>query len=135
MKKTKKIKKFSFDINEPYEENVIGKKETSKQTVVLVPNFAGKTLTYVNSFCSPYGIKVNVNGNNSGTVISQNVPSGSNVEDVSSITINMSGGTTNRIIEKKEDSIQQKENTPQKKEVDNQIETTDKTDKEEKTSP
>lgn len=91
IKKVKKIKKFSFNINEPYEEEVIGKDVTSKKSVILVPSFVGQSLSYVNSFCSANGIKVNATGG-SGTVISQNVPEGSNVEDVSSITVRLSGG-------------------------------------------
>lgn len=93
-KKTKAIKKFSFNINNPYEEVVIGKDKTSKTSLVLVPSFVGKSLSYVNSFCGANGIKVNVKGNGTGTVISQSVPSGANVEDVSSITITLSGGST-----------------------------------------
>ncbi len=94
LKKTKAIKKFSFNINNPYEEVVIGKDKTSKTSLVLVPSFVGKSLSYVNSFCGANGIKVNVKGNGTGTVISQSVPSGANVEDVSSITITLSGGNT-----------------------------------------
>ena len=94
LKKTKAIKKFSFNINNPYEEVVIGKDKTSKTSLVLVPSFVGKSLSYVNSFCGANGIKVNVKGNGTGTVISQSVPSGANVEDVSSITITLSGGST-----------------------------------------
>lgn len=94
LKKTKAIKKFSFNINNPYEEVVIGKDKTSKTSLVLVPSFVGKSLSYVNSFCGANGIKANVKGNGTGTVISQSVPSGANVEDVSSITITLSGGST-----------------------------------------
>lgn len=93
LKKEKKIKKFSFNVNDPYEETVIGKDNTSKTSLVLVPNFVGKSLSYVNSFCSANGIKVNVKGSGNGTVISQSVPAGSNTEDVSSITIGLSGGS------------------------------------------
>lgn len=90
LKKEKTIKKFSFNINEPYEEEVIGKDKTSKTSLVLLPSFVGRSLSYVNSFCSANGIKVNVNGSGNGTVISQNIPSGANVEDVSSITVGLS---------------------------------------------
>ncbi len=93
IKKSKTIKKFSFNINEPYEEEVIGKNVTSKKSVTLVPNFIGQSLSYVNSFCSANGIKVNTTGGN-GTVISQNVPEGSNVEDVSNITVRLSSSSS-----------------------------------------
>ena len=110
IKKPKVIKKFSFNINNPYEEVVIGKDNTSKSSLVLLPNFVGKSLSYVNSFCSSNGIKVNVNGNGTGNVISQSVPEGANVEDVSSISITLSGGMdTNKVTNKKEENQDKKE--------------------------
>ncbi len=93
-KKEKVVKKFSFDVNDPYEEEVIGKDKTSKTSLTLLPSFTGKSLSYVNSFCLANGIKVNVSGSGNGTVVSQSVPSGANVEDVSSITIKLSGGAS-----------------------------------------
>lgn len=92
LKKAKTIKKFSFDVNKPYEENIIGKDKTGKKSLVLVPSFVGQSLSYVNSFCGSHGIKVNVSGSGTGSVIAQSVPSGANVEDVRSITITLSGG-------------------------------------------
>lgn len=105
LKKAKPIKKFSFNINNPYEEKVIGKDNTSKSSLVLLPNFVGKPLSYVNSFCSSNGIKVNVEGNGTGNVISQSVPEGANVEDVNSITITLSGAidTSKTIKEEKKE--------------------------------
>ncbi len=94
LKKAKTVKSFSFNINNPYEEEVIGKDKTSETSLVLVPNFVGKSLSYVNSFCGANGIKVNVNGSATGTVISQNVPAGANVEDVGSITVTLSSGNS-----------------------------------------
>jgi len=96
LKNAKVIKKFSFNINNPYEEKVIGKDETKGDSLTLLPNFVGKSLSYVNSFCSANGIKVNVNGSGTGSIISQNVPAGANVEDVKSITVTLSGGQTKK---------------------------------------
>lgn len=99
LKKAKVIKKFSFNVNEPYEETIIGKDKTSKTSLTLLPSFIGQSLSYVNSFCGSHGIKVNVSGNGSGTVVNQSVPSGANVEDVKSITITLAGAsstTTNK---------------------------------------
>ncbi len=124
LKKTKAIKKFSFNINTPYEEIVIGKDETSKTSLVLVPSFVGKSLSYVNSFCGANGIKVNVNGSGTGTVIAQSVPSGANVEDVSSITITLSGGSTET---SKSTNNQTNKNTTT---TDQTSDKTDNTDKE-----
>ena len=92
-KKTKVIKSFSFDVNTPYEKEVIGADETGSRSLVQLPSFVGKTVDYVRSYCSSHGISVSVKGGN-GYVLSQSVPSGANVEDVSSITVTAGGNTT-----------------------------------------
>ena len=92
-KKTKVIKSFSFDVNTPYEKEVIGADETGAKSLVQLPSFVGKTVDYVRSYCSSQGISVSVKGGN-GYVLSQSVPSGANVEDVSSITVTAGGNTT-----------------------------------------
>ena len=96
LKKAKVPKKFSFNINTPYEEKVIGKDEATGDSITLLPSFVGKSLSYVNSFCSANGIKVNVKGSGTGNIISQSVSAGANVEDVKSITITLSGGTVKK---------------------------------------
>lgn len=96
LKKAKYPKKFSFNINTPYEEKIIGKDETKGDGITLLPSFVGKSLSYVNSFCSANGIKVNVKGSGTGNIISQSVPAGANVEDVKTITITLSGGTVQK---------------------------------------
>ena len=93
LKKTKVIKSFSFDVNTPYEEEVIGAKVTGKKSLVQLPSFVGETLSYAQSYCSSHGIKVNVKGGN-GYIISQSVPAGANVEDVNSITLTAGGSTS-----------------------------------------
>ena len=92
-KKTKVVKTFSFDINTPYEEEVIGADVTGTRSLVQLPSFVGETVSYVRSYCSQHGISVTVKGGN-GYVLSQSVPSGANVEDVKSITITAGGGTS-----------------------------------------
>lgn len=91
-KKTKVIKSFSFDINTPYEKEVIGADVTGTRSLVQLPSFVGQSVSYVRSYCSSHGISVNVKGGD-GYVISQSVPSGANVEDVKSITVTAGGGT------------------------------------------
>jgi len=107
-KKATEIKEFSFNINNPYEEKVIGKEETSKSSLVLLPNFVGQTLDYVQSFCGANGIKVNVkyvtSGGANGTVASQSVGAKANVEDVSSITVNVVQ-KNETVMPKEEDTI------------------------------
>lgn len=101
LKKTKTVKKFSFNINKPYEEKIIGKDETKGDSITLLPSFVGRSLSYVNSFCGAHGIKVNVKGSGTGSVISQSVSAGANVEDVKSITITLSGGNTSTTTDNK----------------------------------
>ncbi len=105
LKKAKTVKTFKFNINEPYKEVVIGKDKTSKSSLTLLPNFTGQSLSYVNSYCGSHGIKVTVEGNGTGNVISQSVPAGANVEDVSSITIKLAGETKKKEEPKEEEPI------------------------------
>ena len=91
-KKTKVVKTFSFDVNTPYEEEVIGADVTGTRSLVQLPSFVGETVSYVRSYCSQHGISVTVKGGN-GYVLSQSVPSGANVEDVKSITVTAGGNT------------------------------------------
>mgnify|MGYP000737940684 FL=1 len=93
LKKTKVVKSFSFDINTPYEKEVIGADITGTRSLVQLPSFVGETVSYVRSYCSQHGISVTVKGGN-GYVLSQSVPSGANVEDVKSITITAGGNTS-----------------------------------------
>jgi LCP family protein required for cell wall assembly len=90
-KKEKTVKTFSFNINNPYEEVIIGKDEATGGDLTLLPSFVGQSLSYAQSLCSSYGIKVNVkyvtSGGTNGTVVSQSVSAKANVEDVSSITL------------------------------------------------
>ncbi|MBR3363111.1 MAG: LCP family protein [Bacilli bacterium] len=108
-KKVKTVKKFSFNINDPYEEKIIGKDKTSKTSLTLLPSFVGQSLSYVNSFCGAHGIKVNASSS-SGTVVSQSVPAGANVEDVHSISVTLSGSTQKKSVEttKKETTKEEK---------------------------
>ena len=92
-KKTKVVKSFSFDVNTPYEKEVIGADITGDRSLVQLPNFVGQTLDYVRSYCSRNGISLSVKGGN-GYVLSQSVPSGANIEDVNSITVTAGGNTT-----------------------------------------
>ncbi len=116
-KKDKVIKKFSFNINEPYEEEVIGKMDSGTTSITLLPSFVGQSLSYVNSFCGANGIKVNVNGSGTGTVISQSVSAGANVEDVSSITVTLAGGVSSSSNNTSSSEEEEEESTDTKEEV------------------
>lgn len=110
LKETKVIKSFSFDINTPYEKEVIGKKVTDKTSIVSVPNFVGQTSSYAQSWCSSHGIKVSINGGN-GYVTSQSVPAGANADDVKSITLTVGGTNTDDKTTKKDDKDITKKDT------------------------
>ena len=113
LKKTKVIKSFSFDVNTPYEEEVIGAKVTGKKSLVQLPSFVGETLSYAQSYCSSHGIKVNVKGGN-GYIISQSVPAGANVEDVNSITLTAGGNTSSSTSTSTSDTKEEKKDETKK---------------------
>ena len=96
LKEPKMIKEFSFDINEPYEETIIGKMNKGTTGINLLPDFSGDTESIVRSWGSRYGFTVAVkqvaSSRPKGTVISQSIPAKTDMEYVKSITINVSTG-------------------------------------------
>ena len=129
LKKEKVVKKFSFNINEPYEEKIIGKMDSGTTSVTTLPSFVGKTLSYVNSFCGTNGIKVNVNYVTSsgtvGTVINQSVSAGASVSDVKSITVSViEKNTTKSEVTTKKEETKQDTTEDKKTEVDPSAEST-----------
>ena len=54
------IKTFNFSINNPYKEKIIGKGEYYQSDIEIVPNFIGKDLSIVQNFANTYGIKLNI---------------------------------------------------------------------------
>ena len=59
--KDEPVKSFDFDINDPYEEFVIGKGNYNEGGISLLPSFVGRSLSEVQSYCSSRGISLNVN--------------------------------------------------------------------------
>ena len=96
LKEPKITKEFSFDINEPYEETIIGKMNKGTTGINLLPDFSGDTESIVRSWGSRYGFTVAVkqvaSSRPKGTVISQSIPAKTDMEYVKSITINVSTG-------------------------------------------
>ena len=93
--KKEEIKEFTFDLNEPYEKEVIGKtyyNETRKQ---VVPDFTLMSVSEAKSWASANGITINVNETTSeseeytdGQITSQSVHEGVLAEEAgSSITV------------------------------------------------
>lgn len=89
LEKEEAIKSVEFNINTPYEETIIGKKYYKESSIALLPNFIGKTETYVTNYCNKNGIKLSVNkvATNSskldGQVMKQDLISGMDINNIS----------------------------------------------------
>jgi len=57
-KEAKVIKTLSFDINEPYTENVVGKGNYNESRLSLLPNFIGSSEATVDTYAKKHGFKV-----------------------------------------------------------------------------
>lgn len=83
------VKSFDFDINDPYEEYVIGKGRYNEGGIALLPSFVGRSLSEVQSYCSSRGIPLNVekvdtiSSSFDGLVSTQSLPAGMDVAFVS----------------------------------------------------
>ena len=113
LKKEKVIKKFSFSVNDPYVEKVIGKGTYNEAGIALLPNFVGKDKSVATSYGSKYGIKINIEYVDSASkkdlIISQSVSANSDVSEISTskgITIKVSNGKNNNTIEEVDCSLE-----------------------------
>lgn len=83
------VKSFDFDINDPYEEYVVGKGRYNEGGIALLPSFVGKSLSEVQNYCSSRGIPLNVekvetiSSSFDGLVSTQSLPAGMDVAFVS----------------------------------------------------
>lgn len=83
------IYEYNFDVDEPYQQTVIGKGNYNEAGVALLPSFVGRNVSEAKSYCNARGITVNINkvSTNSssldGQVMTQSLPSGMDVEFVS----------------------------------------------------
>ncbi len=130
LEKPKIIKTFEFDIDEPYEENVIGKGTYKNNSINLLPNFVGydksKALTYGNQ----NGIKININyvdsAQREGQVISQSLTPGMDLS-----AINKNTGLTLTVSNGKGETTSSKNDT----QTDTKNDKKEPTDKAEETLP
>lgn len=95
------IKEFSFSVDDPYEENVIGRDNYNGDNVSLLPDFIGDDESVATSYGNKKGINVNVNyvtSSNSnytiGQIIDQDLPEGMDLDYISS------AGLTITVVEK-----------------------------------
>ncbi len=85
-------KTFSFDVNEAYEPNIIGKNETGMASVTKLPSFIGLDEAGATKKANSLGIKVTFKYVTTGTgtnltVINQSVMAGVDVSTVKSLTL------------------------------------------------
>ena len=88
--KHKVVKKFSFDINDEYEETVIGKGNYGGASVDLLPSFVGYDQSEAISWGASHGVTINikeVSGSTLGRITEQSLPEGMDVDYVKSLTI------------------------------------------------
>lgn len=94
LEKTEMIKTFSFSINDPYEEMVIGKANYNESSIALLPNFIGQNKDIAINYGKNHGIKVNVTYESTnnvnyriGQIINQDIPSDIDISYVKTINI------------------------------------------------
>ena len=89
------IKKYDFDINNSYEEYVIGKGNYSDYGISLLPSFVGSDISEAQYYCNSRGISININkvSTNSksldGQIMTQSLPSGMDAQYAGSITFSV----------------------------------------------
>ena len=145
IKKPKLVKNFSFNVNEVYEPEVIGKTYYNEDRKKLMPNLVGQNRSYVEAWSLETGIKVNYTeikeGNSSysdalpdGYVLTQSVRTGELLESIKSIDVSVIKKTVENNTEttdNKKENTETKQNQP---EIDTKIEDTDKKETEQKSS-
>ncbi len=125
------IKKFSFDIDEKYEENVIGK-GNYESSIVKLPSFVGKTESNAIKEANKLGIKVQIKYTEAiksldGTVLYQNYSAGTNVLNVDNLILTVVKNSNQVTESKKENNTKQNESkeNDNKKTNDNDIDLND----------
>lgn len=97
------IKKYDFDINEEYEEYVIGKGNYSDYGISLLPSFVGSDISEAQYYCNTRGITLIVNKVSTesksldGEIMTQSLPSGMDVQYAGTLTVSVAeynGNTT-----------------------------------------
>lgn len=120
LKEPQIIKDFSFNIDKPYEETVIGKGtyavNTSKETSKIMPDFTGDTEAQARSYCNKYKINVTFKYTSSGsgtngTVVDQNYKKGYDLSKVNGITLTVLKKDDNSTTNTKKESINEENTT------------------------
>ena len=130
------IKSFSFNVDTPYEETVIGKGEYNESGIAILPSFVGydksKAINYGNAHGFNVSIKyVEQSVGTDGQVVSQSTPAGMDVKYINSMTITVVKKVASSKTEKDDDSS----NSNTEKQEDKEKNTETKTDKDPDTKP
>ena len=96
------IKKYDFDINEPYEEYIIGKGNYNDYGISLLPSFVGSDVSEAQYYCNSRGITLIVNKVETqsksldGEIMTQSLPSGMDAQYAGTLTVSVAeySGTT-----------------------------------------
>lgn len=100
LQEPKLIKTFNFSGNEVYEAKVIGKDYYNEKRKEALPSFVGSSLMYLKAWAQQRNIIVHTNYIKEGdplydntlsnnTIVSQSIPSGMDVDNISEITVNV----------------------------------------------
>ena len=86
------IKNFSFNVDTPYEETVIGKGEYNESGIAILPSFIGYDKSKAIAYGNAHGFNVTVkyveqSVGTDGQVVSQSTPAGMDVKYINSMTI------------------------------------------------
>ena len=93
LQEKKTIKSYDFDINEEYEEYVIGKGYYSDYSLSLLPSFVGRDVSEATYYCNSRGISLTINKETTnsksldGQVLTQSLPSGMDAQYAGSMTV------------------------------------------------
>lgn len=93
LQEKKTIKSFNFDINEEYEQYVIGKGYYTDYSLSLLPSFVGRDVSEAQYYCNSRGISLTINKEKTnsrsldGQVLTQSLPSGMDAQYAGSMTI------------------------------------------------
>lgn len=136
LKEPEIIKTFSFDVNNPYEETIIGQGKYNESRISILPSFIGQDKSKAISYGNSHGFSVNVEYVTSttgfvGQILKQSAPAGMDTKYVGKMTI-----TVIDKVEKKTEKPVEKPTKPDNddkkdpdKEPDNDKDTSDKEEK------
>ena len=125
LKEPEIIKNFSFNVDTPYEETVIGQGEYDEAHMAILPSFIGYDVSRATSYGNTYGFSVNIKYTSStsgrvGQIIDQSAPEGMDVDYVGKLTVTVIDKVTgNKNTTPKDDDTENKApTTPPKDEGD-----------------